>query len=933
MPQSQLDRVVRLAARSFDAAIALLSLREGDRLRVRSSVGLEPAESEGAASLCAQAARCDGPLVVADLLEDPRFARNPLVSGGPGIRFCAAAPLKSSGGLDLGVLCVLDSSPRAQPPPEQLRTLADIAALTADQIELRRQVDLAAESDELRFKLAAIVDSSDDAIISKRLDGTITSWNRGAEKLYGYRAEEVVGKHISLLVPTDRPDEVDDILAQIRRGEPVDHFETRRVPKDGVTVPVALTISPIKNAQGEISGASTIARDISERERLTAGRDAALDEAQVADRLKSEFLATMSHEIRTPMNGVIGMTGLLLDTELNPEQRDYAETIRSSGEALMTIINDILDFSKIEAGRLDLEIIDFDLRPVVEELVDLLAEPAQAKGLELVALISPDVPTHVSSDPGRLRQVLINLLGNAIKFTHQGEVVLRVGAAEAGDRDALLRFEIVDTGIGIAADKQDALFEPFSQADASTTRTYGGTGLGLAICKRIVALLGGEIGLRSRPGEGSTFWFTARMATPLEAAGAPLRALDDLRDLHVLIVDDNQTNRTILEHQVRCWGMRAGSAAAGADGLEMLRAAVAAGEPYDIAILDMEMPGMDGLKLAREIHADAALARTPLVLLTCYAVRGSAKLARQARIDGYLTKPVRQSQLYDCLATVMGSGTQAAGLVTRHVLNEAQARARPRLLVAEDNTINQKLIVAMLSKLGYRADIVANGIEAVDAVFTIGYGTVLMDCQMPEMDGFRAAAEIRKREEGARRTAIIAVTAGAMAGDRERCLAAGMDDYITKPIKLDELDAALRRWTGGHEGGPDVAREDTAATAAPLDAARLETLRSLQQEDQPDVLLTLMGPFLEEAPSQISMLRAAVARDDADALASVAHSLNGSATNLGAVGMGAICLELEAIVRSGELRSGDDAVARLELELDRVIAAFTAELKRPSAAG
>jgi CheY-like chemotaxis protein/HPt (histidine-containing phosphotransfer) domain-containing protein len=360
---------------------------------------------------------------------------------------------------------------------------------------------------------------------------------------------------------------------------------------------------------------------------------------------------------------------------------------------------------------------------------------------------------------------------------------------------------------------------------------------------------------------------------------------------------------------------------------------VAAGEPYDIAILDMEMPGMDGLQLAREIRADAALARTPLVLLTSYAVRGTAELARQAKIDGYLTKPVRQSQLYDCLATVIGSGSQAAGLVTRHVLSEAQARARPRLLVAEDNTINQKLIVAMLSKLGYRADMVANGIEAVDAVFTIGYGTVLMDCEMPEMDGFQAAAEIRKRESGAPRTAIIAVTAGAMAGDRERCLAAGMDDYITKPIKLDELAAVLRRWTTGHDDGPDVAGEDTATAAAPLDAARLETLRSLQQEDQPDVLLTLMGPFLKEAPSQISMLRAALARDDAEALASVAHSLKGSATNLGAVGMGAICLELEAIARSGELRSGDDAVARLELELDRVIAAFTAELKRPSAAG
>ncbi len=788
---------------------------------------------------------------------------------------------------------------------------------------IARDISARQEADAARFHLAAIVDSSDDAILSKALDGTILSWNLGAQGLYGYSADEVVGKSIAILVPPDRTGEVTDILTRIKRGERIDHFETVRRRKDGGLLPVALTISPIRNAEDEITGASTIARDISEREGLTRALHAAAEEARTASRLKSEFLATMSHEIRTPMNGVIGMTGLLLDTELDSEQREYAETVRSSGEALLAIINDILDFSKIEAGKLDLEIIDFDLRPVVEELVELLAERAHAKGLELMTVIEADVPARLRGDPGRLRQVLTNLLGNAIKFTERGEILARVMLGEPGDRKALLCFEVGDTGPGIASESQAALFDAFSQTDATTTRTHGGTGLGLAISKQLAELMGGEIGVESESGAGSKFWFTARFGTFPALPAAQIR--DSVRDLAVLIVDDNETNRKILCHQIGSWGMRAHAVEDAGGALAALRAGAAAGEPYDIAILDMDMPGMDGLQLAGAIRADATLGPIPLVLLTSARVRGAAREARRAGLDAYLTKPVRQSQLYDCLATVTSARSEPSELITTHVISEARARARPRLLVAEDNTVNQRLAVAMLAKIGYRADVAANGAEALAAISEVPYGAVLMDCQMPEMDGYQATAAIRARENGSSHIPIIAMTAGAMTGDRERCLAAGMDDYIPKPVKVDELDAVLKRWVPEPPGGSGGSADVATSPAGLLDAARLEDLRSLQQDGEPDMLAALVEAFLEQARHEVAELKIALSGNDPAAVAALAHSLKGSSANIGAERMGARCGELEARARSGGLGGGDEAAGWLEAELERVRLAFEAE--------
>jgi len=756
--------------------------------------------------------------------------------------------------------------------------------------------------------------------------GQVLYVNDTAVAISEYSREEILSWELEEFAKTIHPDDLTRILEADRdqriseRDDSTIQLNYRTVAKSG-QVKWVHQYSKLILYKGKHASLS-VSLDVTDRMQVEEALRAAKMEAEAANSAKSEFLANMSHEIRTPMNGVIGMTGLLLDTELTLEQHEYAEAARSSGEVLLGLINDVLDFSKIEAGKMELEAIDFDLRTCIEEVGDMLVQRSQDKGLELAILINYDVPTRVKGDPGRLRQILVNLIGNAVKFTDRGEVLLRVNLAGIEENRQTVKFDVIDTGIGIPASRVAHLFQAFSQVDASTTRKYGGSGLGLAISKQLIEAMEGTISVESQEGKGTTFTFTAVLERqPDQGHTSGSLAPVEIEGTRVLIVDHSSTSRLVFREQLRAWGCPTAEASNGLEALALLQKAADDKMAFQLALLDFKMPGIDGEELARMIRVDTKIASTRLILTTSLPRRGDADKMLEAGFDGYLSKPVKQSHLYDAIATVMGIRKETdmpkKTLVTKHTLNEAD-RGRFQILIVEDNLVNQKVAVRMLEKAGYRCDVAINGQEAVEALRGSRYDLVLMDCQMPVMDGYKATATIREFESEAKDTTIIAMTAHAMTGDRERCLEAGMDDYLSKPVTAAALDKIVSKYLGTDMSVTFAAPDCESDEPGPI---RIRRIQEISSED-PDFERELIIEFLSDSERRLRALESALHANNLEVFRREAHIIKSACANIGTNGLQQIASQLEQVDTLGELGPALALFASLKSEFQEVRHSF-----------
>ena len=751
----------------------------------------------------------------------------------------------------------------------------------------------------------SVLKYSPAAVVTLDLNENIVTCNPAFEELFGYTRNEVVGKNLDHLISPDKPDEATSFTHQARDGKAVHGYVTR-LRKDGSEVEVEMSGVPVSIGNQKV-GLLAIYHDITEL--MNAKRA-----AESADQAKSEFLANMSHEIRTPMNGVIGMIELLKDTPLDPEQRDYLNTANESAESLLTLINEVLDFAKIESGQMSLESIDFDLRSMVEGVARTLATRAEGKGLEMVCMVNRDIPSRVKGDPTRLRQILVNLVGNAIKFTSQGEIVIRAMVDEKRDEGTRLLFSITDTGIGIPHDRQQAIFDRFTQVDSSSTRKYGGTGLGLAISAQLVHMMNGEIGVQSEPGQGSTFWFTIDTLKPTEEGTRPLVIPLDLKNLPILVVDDNQTNRSIIGKIVSGFGCQVTQASSGIQALTIMRNEVAKGKPFEMILLDMQMPEMDGEQVLKEIKMDPELKKTLVVILTSMGHRGDAARLEALGCSAYLLKPVRQKELFNTILSVMGqqqmNKATSSSIITRHALEEAD-HSQNLILLAEDNAINQKLALRLLQKAGYSVDVVENGLQAVNAVQKKQYSLVLMDVQMPELDGFDATRQIRALPSPTGIIPIVAMTAHAMAGDREKCLEAGMNDYLSKPLNIDEVLTVVNKYAAKVQNSSEASSEFlTESPKEPSEPALYDLKTALPRfGDSEQNFYEFMGAFLTHLKKSVFDLENAISIQDVQKVQYYSHSIKGAAANfeISSIRLAAQGIEEEA--NSGQLT---DAALLLE---------------------
>ena len=784
----------------------------------------------------------------------------------------------------------------------------------------------------LRLTQRAIEAATNGIVIAdaQQPDMPIIYVNPAFERISGYSRDEVIGRNCRFLQGNDRDQPALEELRAALRAERPCQVTLRNYRKDGTLFWNELDIAPVHDEQGRLTHFVGIQNDITERkmaeEELAHKNrelDQALEAASAATRAKSEFLANMSHEIRTPLNAIIGMTGLLLDTALSKEQREYAETVRISGDVLLSVINDILDFSKIEAGKMEMEQQPFDLVDCVKASLDLLAPNAAEKGIEMIYTIDEGTPAILIGDVTRLRQVLVNLLSNAVKFTSGGEVVVSVSSRLIGDPQAApaereVHFSVRDTGIGIPRERIGRLFQPFSQVDASTTRRYGGTGLGLVISKRLVEMMGGSIWVESDVGKGSVFHFTIRVkAPPQQQRISPGAAQAEMAGKRVLIVDDNTSNRTILTRQIQSWGMQTQDAASGPAALAYIRA----GEQFDVAVLDIQMPEMDGLTLADEIHK--LLPGLPLIMLSSIGARDSDD--PRPWITAYLTKPIRPVELYGIMVNVLRGQPVAIQKRTSEMsLDSQMAQRHPlHILLAEDNIVNQKVTARILERLGYRADIVANGYEVIEALERQRYDVVLMDVQMPEMDGLEAARRICRRWPKEERPRLIAMTAYALEGDREWCLAAGMEDYITKPVRIEELVDALER---SRQVPPAPTEAETVAqdSAPVLDQSAIDGLVAVMDREVTEVL----DVFLDNAARLMGEIEQSAQQGSAEGLKSAAHTLKSSSAMFGATRLSNVCKELELMGRTGSVEGAQEKARRAKAEYEQAIAALKAARDR-----
>jgi PAS domain S-box-containing protein len=755
-----------------------------------------------------------------------------------------------------------------------------------------------------------IIEKSLGFICTHKLDGTLLSINPAAANSLGYSPNEMIGKKISDFMLPSAGRFFNGYLNKIQKKRELSGtFEV--IGKSGVK-----RIWDYNNTLYEKNGEESYilghAVDVTDRNRiekeLKNARNAAIESA----RIKAEFLANMSHEIRTPMNGVLGMTELLADTPLNDIQREYLDTIKKSGESLLTIINDILDFSKMEAGKLRFEKIDFDLRHTVENSVEIFAEQAAGKHLELASLVNSDVEVALRGDPGRLRQILTNLVGNAVKFTDKGEIVVRVAKERETKRNIVLKFSVSDTGIGMHPEAQEFLFQAFRQADGSITRRFGGTGLGLTISKQLVEMMNGEINVESNLGEGSIFTFTATFEKQPARKKENQLPQADLTNLRTLIVDDNETNRKILVHQIESLGIVVEEAEDGKTALAKLQTAAEIKNPFDLVILDLLMPEMDGFKLAREIREDSRISDVRLILMPSFGRRGHGKIAKKFNIDGYLIKPIKQADLFDCISAVT-AGTQIKPedkkikikkqLVTRHTIKENRYKNKELILIAEDNAVNQKLIKIQLEKIGFRADVVENGVETLKALEKNSYALILMDCQMPEMDGYATTEQIRRNADAEKRIPIIAISANVMPDEIEKCFVVGMDDFLAKPFSQEKLETAIGKWLTKTSDSPKSkktlqktktpklnAETDLKSVIAKEVEARMNELESEIGFEVVDEIISL---FNDDSAQRLEKLRKAVKEKDFLQIKIEAHGLKGSCGNVGAKYIADLCLQIE----------------------------------------